>query len=151
MKSKKIVFNFGVAAGFFSEYNNMILCYLYCLTNNIKFSLFESNKNFSNGFDWSDYFEPFCERTNLKFHKRYNKRTYFGNLSYSEIFNDILKFKHNKNELLPIIRLEHRFVGDFLKKLFKFDYFTYELFSTFRNRNLQNQQFIIQIKLLPIL
>ena len=40
---KRLVYNLGSEAGFFSEYNNMILAILYCLKHNINFVLYHTN------------------------------------------------------------------------------------------------------------
>lgn len=72
---KTLVFHIGVQAGFFSEYNNMILTMLYCLNNRIKFVLCSDDANFSYSKGWTDYFLPFCEEVPSKFHHEYNLRT----------------------------------------------------------------------------
>ncbi len=72
---KTLVFHIGVQAGFFSEYNNMILTMLYCLNNNIKFVLCSDDANFSYSKGWTDYFLPFCEEVSSEFHHEYNLRT----------------------------------------------------------------------------
>ena len=44
--SQKLVYHLGSEAGFFSEYNNMILAMLYCLKHKIKFVLYSKDANF---------------------------------------------------------------------------------------------------------
>lgn len=106
---KKLVFRIGMEAGFFSEYNNMVLAMLYCLINRIQFVLYSDNANF--GFDkgWTDYFLPFCEEATADFHKRYNHR-YPG-------------YHFSRTNRLKMW---------FYKKLYKFDYFTHELWYAIR-------------------
>jgi len=71
---KKLVYHIGSEAGFFSEYNNMILAMLYCLKHKIKFVLYSKNANFGFEKGWQDYFLPFCEETSNKGHSAYNER-----------------------------------------------------------------------------
>lgn len=73
---RKFVFHLGYDAGFFSEYNNMILAMLYCLTHKIQFTLYSEDANFGYQYGWTDYFFPFCDETNDDFHKKYNFRNY---------------------------------------------------------------------------
>ncbi|MDR0824476.1 MAG: hypothetical protein LBN74_05235 [Prevotella sp.] len=73
---KKFIFHLGSDAGFFSEYNNMILAMLYCLTNKIQFILYSEDANFSYQKGWTDYFCPFCDEVFDDFHKKYNFRDY---------------------------------------------------------------------------
>ncbi|GHT55450.1 hypothetical protein AGMMS49982_21380 [Bacteroidia bacterium] len=71
---KTLIFHLGKDAGFFSEYNNMILAMLYCLENKIKFVLYSGDANFKYDKGWVDYFLPFCEEIDNRFHARYNFR-----------------------------------------------------------------------------
>lgn len=84
---KNLVFHMGYEAGFFSEYNNMILAMLFCLKNHIKFSMYSSDANFGFKKGWEDYFESFSDvsdqfifpifhETNSSFQKKYNKRNH---------------------------------------------------------------------------
>lgn len=91
----KLVFHLGADAGFFSEYNNMILAMLYCLKHKIRFSIYSGSALFRYDKGWTDYFLPFCEdETNTKipffshaaphFHEKYNTRDYQeGKLNYT--------------------------------------------------------------------
>ena len=58
---KKVVFSVGYYAGFFSEINNMILAMIYCLKNNLKFTLNSKNSAIFGDKGWEEYFEPFTE------------------------------------------------------------------------------------------
>ena len=72
--SREFVYHLGCEAGFFSEYNNMVLAMLYCAKHHIRFALYSSDANFSYEKGWTDYFEPFClERGNL-LHHWFNRR-----------------------------------------------------------------------------
>ncbi|MEG1585353.1 MAG: hypothetical protein RR346_00600, partial [Bacteroidales bacterium] len=68
------IFRIGIDAGFFSEYNNMILAYLYCKENNINFSLYSEYANFAFDKGWEDYFLPFCPKETDPIHSRINIR-----------------------------------------------------------------------------
>jgi len=72
--TKKIVFRIGIDAGFFSEFNNMILTIHYCLANEIKFVLNSKDANFSFKKGWQDFFMPFCQEDNFALHKFFNSR-----------------------------------------------------------------------------
>jgi len=71
---KSLVYHLGGEAGFFSEYNNMILAMLYCLDHKIKFSLYSDDANFRFEKGWQDFFLPFCEESHDSFHSKYNHR-----------------------------------------------------------------------------
>lgn len=71
---KKIVFRIGYDAGFFSEFNNMVLTIHYCLINKIQFSLNSEGANFSYKKGWQDFFQSFCEEDNFVLHRYYNTR-----------------------------------------------------------------------------
>ncbi|MCF8413145.1 MAG: hypothetical protein K9G44_06985 [Melioribacteraceae bacterium] len=71
---KKLVFNFGSEAGFYSEFNNMVFAILFCLKYRYRFILYSFDAQFKVYLGWDDYFEPFCDSTNFSFHQRYNSR-----------------------------------------------------------------------------
>ena len=74
---KKIfVFHIGVNAGFFSEYNNMVLAVLYCLKHKIKFMLYSDDANFKIKKGYTDIFEQFCEEIHDSRLSRLNFRWY---------------------------------------------------------------------------
>jgi hypothetical protein len=74
-KKQTLIFHLGSRAGFFSEYNNMILAMLYCLTNKIRFVLYSKDAIFGYKEGWNDYFIPFCEEiSSSNFHNKYNFR-----------------------------------------------------------------------------
>lgn len=72
---QKLVFRLGASAGFFSEYNNMLLAMLYCLDHRIRFVLYSSAANFAYRRGWEDFFVPFTAESRISLHSRYNKRT----------------------------------------------------------------------------
>lgn len=81
--SRYVVYRVGLDAGFFSEYNNMILAMAWCLRNRVQFKLFSKNANFGFNKGWQDYFEPFCSENTSEYHYRYNHRPLpFGKSKY---------------------------------------------------------------------
>lgn len=140
MQKKKLIYNFGSRYGFFSEYNNMILCYLYCLCNNIDFVLFDSNCRFSEQHDYLDYFIPFCATDRHSFNKYYNRRDFFGEMGWKSMVKDL--FSRSKSyDVFPLKRMQLRLFGDVFKKIYGFNFYTYELFASARNRQLEHQYF----------
>lgn len=108
---RKLVFRFGDGAGFFSEFNNMVLAMLYCLDNRIRFTLYtppDGTLAIKEG--WNDYFQPFCEQTTAAFHKVHNERIFLKPPSRRQ----------------KAIRALWKWRGGF-------DYFTYELWDAFRS------------------
>lgn len=74
LKCRKLIFNVGAFAGFYSEFNNMVLAIIYCLDHKIKFSIYSSDANFRCDKGWEDYFLPFCDISTDKFNCKYNLR-----------------------------------------------------------------------------
>ena len=72
--TRKLYFHLGVNAGFFSEFNNMVLAMLYCLDRGIQFNLYSADANFRTARGWDDFFEPFCPETEDPFHHENNYR-----------------------------------------------------------------------------
>lgn len=120
---KKLIFHLGADAGFFSEYNNMILAILYCLTNKIQFVLYSEDANFGYKKGWTDYFLPFCDEVNDNFHKKYNFRDY-----------DFLQKRLSKKDRIKI---------KIYKFLHRIDYFTQDLWLSIRNRNHEKETYNI--------
>lgn len=71
---KRCVFHVGASAGFFSEYNMMLLAMLYCLIHRVRFTLFSGDANFAYAKGWTDYFEPFCDEVHSPLHRKLNQR-----------------------------------------------------------------------------
>ena len=121
---KTIIFHLGSEAGFFSEFNNMVLAILYCHQNNINFKLYSKDANFAYEKGWTDYFEPFCEEVTESFHSAYNNRMPL-------FIPNSLKYKIKKN---------------IYKILYHFDFYTYELWKNFHNHELEKERFVIDNK-----
>ena len=73
----KLIFKIGDSAGFFSEFNNMIVALLFCMENKVQFILTDRGANFAN---WSntpyeEYFIPFCKINRDKIHRHLNSRS----------------------------------------------------------------------------
>lgn len=66
LSDRTLIFRLGDGAGFFSEYNCMILAMLYCLTHRIRFVLHSYKGNFAREKGWDDFFLPFCITTKEK-------------------------------------------------------------------------------------
>lgn len=71
---KKLVFHLGHSAGFYSEFNNMVLAILYCQYNDIEFMLYSSDANFGVENGWDDFFVPFCKESRNNIHHYINNR-----------------------------------------------------------------------------
>ncbi len=116
---KKLIFHLGADAGFFSEYNNMILAILYCLTNKIQFVLYSEDANFGYKKGWTDYFLPFCDEVNDNFHKKYNFRDY-----------DFLQKRLNRKDKFKI---------KLYKTLNRVNFLTQDLWLQIRDRSHENE------------
>ena len=104
---KKCIFYVGHSAGFFSEFNNMVLAIIYCLLNKIEFKLYSKTANFSsNGLGWEEFFIPLCTQAYDEFNKYYN-------------------FRYGKD----IEKVE----ADFYKQYANIDYFTQDVFDVSRS------------------
>lgn len=106
-----LIFHLGDSAGFFSEYNGMILAMLYCLRHHIQFRLYSKDANFKYEKGWSDYFESFCIEEDSKWHHWINMRP-IG--SWSSILKskniNLIKWKIKKsifNCLAKVYKLTH--------------------------------------------
>lgn len=79
---RKLIFKVGLSAGFFSEYNNMILAMAWCLTHRLKFVLSSNDANFDRRDGWNGLFEPFCEDVSMPewTHRRTMCFRYWGRL-----------------------------------------------------------------------
>lgn len=111
---KKLVYHLGSEAGFFSEYNNMVLAMLYCLEHKIKFELYSKDSNFGYLKGWQDYFAPFCDETVDERHSKYNHR-------------QPLKLSFAKQIETSIFKL---FTG--------INYLTYDLWNRFHDKEFEN-------------
>ena len=107
---KTLVFHLGSRSGFFSEYNCMLLCMLYCLQNKIKFQLYSHDLSIAVSKGWTDFFEPFCPETSNILHRLFNTRF---------------------PRTTPQFKLRKSF-GPLVKFLSNCDFLTYELWNDFR-------------------
>ncbi len=117
--AKKLVFRFGIEAGFFSEYNNMILAMAYCLKHGIRFSIYSENAWFSPT-GWTEFFESFCREEKARLHIRINTR-----------------------EVPPPPGKKMRLKTGWSRLLYGIDYFTWELWQEFRDRAMEQESFMI--------
>ena len=142
---KKLVFNLGVDAGFFSEINNMVLAMLYCLDQKISISLYSSNANFKVEKGWDDYFISFCTEDINFNHSKFNRRMPVNrsiqheNLIYKIFINNFVNRGKNVVDLIK---------ESFVKQLYfnstgRFNYFTHDLWDSFRNFKFQKHWFNI--------
>ena len=137
-----LIFHLGADAGFFSEYNNMILAMLYCLEHKIQFKLYSCCANFKIEKGWIDFFEPFCEEVYDIFHSKYNYRypipSFYELLKSEKKSRFFMLFKWKLKYIFNTI-----FVIPILKKKYKFDLFTYEIFDKMRSNILLQNHFYI--------
>lgn len=128
---KTCVYRLGIDAGFFSEYRGMVDVLLYCLENRIKFKLCSKWANFGYSKGWTDYFEPFCEEVDDRFHLCCNTH---WRLPLKELLcvEENRTFKNLKWKL----KLEfYHWVGLWFKKRNNIDYYTQDLSSKTRPLN----------------
>ena len=150
--NKKCVFYVGHSAGFFSEFNNMVLSIIYCLLHKIEFQLYSKTANFSNGIGWEEFFLPFCTQvyddvnqfSNTRF-KNYDieLQSYFDKQSIdSDYFTqDILpnaRYKLKTNDDLYINELEingniKEVFGIIAKNIYRFNDTTKEEIKKLKN------------------
>lgn len=133
---KTLVYRIGIDSGFFSEYNNMVLAILYCLDNKIQFKLYSNNANFGIKKGWTDYFEPFCEEVVEPFHEKLNYR--YPLPKWRLIMTETIRRRSLKYVRWKI--KDHFFnvlISPYLKKKYKFDYFTFELFDEIRGYSIE--------------
>jgi hypothetical protein len=123
------VFHVGASAGFFSEYNCMILAMLYCLKNKIRFVLYSKDANFGYKDGWNDFFESFCESTTCFIHHRFNVRWFTT--------------RTGQNQWRPkgtFMQIFTKFIKLFIPPS---RYFTQDLWHNFVNRNMLEQEYDI--------
>lgn len=120
---KTLVFHIGESAGFFSEYNCMILAMLYCLENKIRFVLYSKDANFGYKEGWNDYFEPFCDVTTCYIHHFFNVRPVSIPWKAAVENQKIIKWKIKRSFLSSCARLS--------KPIVPFTYYTQDLWKHF--------------------
>ena len=113
----------GIGAGFFSEFNNLILAILYCLVNKIKFKLYLVNaKGFPNNKGFEEFFMPFCKEL-----------IYDADTEFNNIFN----FPKNEVEVLLPAMKEKYGINYFV-------YFNSYMFNKMRNNDFRDSHFKIK-------
>lgn len=116
---RKLYFHLGVNAGFFSEFNSMLLAVLYCLENGIQFVLYSADANFRLDRGWDDFFLPFCPETDDDFHHVNNFRW--------------LKIYHPRRKLRVFFRKRARGI----------DLLTHDVWRKFKNERFAGRRFSI--------
>lgn len=122
---RTLVFKIGDEAGFFSEYNNMLLAMLYCLENEIRFELSSKDANFAYNTGWDDYFLPFCKENNSKFHLKYNHRS-------DRIFTPILRHRLKRLGIVKNVETNYPWFYAPLKRLRIMPFLTQDVFVQIR-------------------
>jgi hypothetical protein len=125
---KKMVFRLGVEAGFFSEYNNMILAMLYCLKHHIKFELYSAYTQYAWHDAWNDFFVPFVAENKQYINRYYSTRPTVIADSREPALKKIIKY-----ELIVAA----------YKKMFGVTYLTQDLWKLHRDRAFANTTFDI--------
>lgn len=74
---ERFVYHFGTGSGFYSEFNNMILCMMFCLKRKVQFQLYSQDAFFFEGMGWRKMFLPFCVEKKSRFHHHFNYREDF--------------------------------------------------------------------------
>lgn len=93
----KLIFHIGHSAGFYSEFNNMVLAIVYCKLHNIDFEMYSKDANFGFNDGWRDYFLPFCKEHNSVIHHYINKRFESPKGGKRKLLYDVYRsvFPHN--------------------------------------------------------
>ena len=123
----RLLFRIGIEAGFYSEYNNMLLCMLWCRQQGIEFILSSKGANFAPKMGWKTYFLPFCKEWNLPYQTMMNLR--YEAPAPSKGYRTRLK----------------RACFSVCKRLLGIDYLTYDVFWTMRKQEV-TQEMIAQCR-----
>lgn len=99
MSRQKLVFHLGHSAGFYSEFNNMVLAILYCQRHDIDFILYSSDANFGHSKGWNDFFLPFCHETRNPVHHYINHRFSVPTGGKRKLLYDTYKHLHPHTSL----------------------------------------------------
>ena len=122
---KSLVFHFGTGNGFYSEYNNMLLCMLYCLKYKIRFVLYSKDAYFTFGNGISEFFIPFCTEVTSNFHHKFNKR----DIPFTNETD--LKSKLKQKIAITNIYLYKLFTGNYITSDFYYEYRTFWFAETY--------------------
>lgn len=115
-----LLYRIGSDAGFFSEYNNMILAIVYCKRKKWNFLLSSKGANFAYKKGWEDYFQPFCKEWNLPHQHVMNPR-------YEAPYKTT-----GKRELIK------RNVFTLCRHLLNIDLLTYDIFHKMRSQEVND-------------
>jgi len=110
----KYIYRFGGCAGFFSEYNHMVLTMAFCLINRKRFVLMSPNANFASkrGSGWNQFFIPFTNEYKNPLLRRYNYRDkIFEKNKYLRKINQLYLSLH------PDYHLMYEFVYDKIRNI----------------------------------
>lgn len=70
-----LIFRVGSSSGFYSEACSMMECMMFCYLNNIRFSLYSADANFSKvGRGWREFFDSFCPENHQHWNQSFNHR-----------------------------------------------------------------------------
>lgn len=116
---RKLVFRLGVEAGYFSEFNNMVLAMLYCLKHHIKFEFYSDYTKYGFRDAWTDFFRPFGAENQHYINRYYSTRP------------DVL---HDSREPALKKRLKYKWIVGAYKTLFNVTYLTQDVWQFHRDR-----------------
>ncbi len=94
MSKPTFVFHIGHSAGFYSEFNNMVLAILYCQRHDIDFRIYSADANFRVENGWQDFFLPFCPETRNPIHHYINHRFSAPTGGKRKVLYDTYKLLH---------------------------------------------------------
>lgn len=127
MKKQSLIYHIGTGVGFYSEFNNMILCMISALQNGIDFNIYSRDAFFFDGKGWQKYFEPFCKEKTSRIHHYINRRV-------TSIVHDSVKSWFTDKALI---------IGSSLYKLVTGNFLTQDYFFSSRSVWFQNSSFDI--------
>ncbi len=127
MRKQCLIYHIGTGVGFYSEFNNMILCMVLALQHGIDFTIYSRDAFFFDGKGWQKYFEPFCKEKKSRIHHYINRRV-------SSILHDSVKSWFADKFLI---------IGSSLYKLFTGNFLTQDFFFSSRSVWFQNSTFNI--------
>ena len=127
---QKLIFHIGHSAGFYSEFNNMVIAILYCRRHGIDFSIYSADANFRIKKGWQDYFLPFCNESHNPVHHYINhrfdepkggkrkllydsyKRIFPNNFLTSELWNDFRHIDYSELTTSEVQKLSAPIIND---------------------------------------
>ncbi len=127
---QKLIFHIGHSAGFYSEFNNMVIAILYCRRHGIDFNIYSADANFRIKKGWQDYFLPFCNESHNPVHHYINhrfdepkggkrkllydtyKRIFPNNILTSELWNDFRHIDYSELTTSEVQKLSAPIIND---------------------------------------